>query len=112
MTGFCTATNPDRLKNLSRVPHKGDWRRSKLIRIQYKLADITWSNKDNNELMTITTPVGVVMSNLLTKLQSASGRNFETIPSTVVEYFKLVEKRHTSRKIMRLQLLLTVSFIV
>ena len=108
MTGFCTTANPDRLKNLSRVPHKGDWRRSKLIRIQYKLADITWSNKDNNELMTITTPVGVGMSNL-TKLLSTSGRNFETLPSTVVEYFKLEEKRHTSGKIMRLQLLLTVS---
>ena len=108
MTGFCTTTNPDRLKNLSRVPHKRDWRRSKLMRIQYKLADITWSNKDNNELMTITTPVGVGLSNL-TKLQSASGRNFETLPSTVVEYFKLEEKRYTSGKIMRLQLLLTVS---
>ena len=33
LTGFCTATNPDRLKNLSGVFHKGDWRCNKLIRI-------------------------------------------------------------------------------
>ena len=36
-----------------------------------------------------TTPVPVGTSNLLMKSQSASGRNFETLPSIVVEYFKL-----------------------
>ena len=31
-----------RLNDLNRVPHKGEWRRSKVIRITFRQTDIKW----------------------------------------------------------------------
>ena len=63
--------------------------------------------------MTIATSVLVGMSDLLMKLQSPAGRNFETLSLTVVEYFKFEDKKGYKAEDYKVtQLLLMVSFIV
>ena len=41
LTDFCEKTTPKKLKNLARVPHEEDWRRSRVTRIKHKIASIT-----------------------------------------------------------------------
>ena len=42
VSGFCPETTMSRLNDLNRVPHKGEWRRSKVIRITFRQTDIKW----------------------------------------------------------------------
>ena len=44
LTGFNKEITPNRLKKLRSHPHKGDWRRDRMIRISYREANITWTN--------------------------------------------------------------------
>ena len=49
LTGFSKDIIRTRLKKLGSHPHKGDWRRNRMIRIPYRDANITWSNTKTNE---------------------------------------------------------------
>ena len=60
LTGFSKDITPTRLKKLRNHPHKGDWRRDRMIRISYRDANITWNNTKANEKFLIKTPVPCV----------------------------------------------------
>ena len=46
VTGFSDKTTPQRLKNLERHPHKGDWRRNKKIKVGVKMCQIMYEYCD------------------------------------------------------------------
>ena len=64
-----------------------DW-----IRISYRDANITWNNTKTNEEFSIKTPVPCGMTGLIVKLQTQSGRSWETLLVSVKTYFDLKEK--------------------
>ena len=103
LTGFSEKTSPQRLKNLEKVKHKGDWRRCKRIRVPFKLCKIIWEKKiwnedcDESEIFTITTPVPKGMAGLMRKLQEAAGRSYQSIPVSVWEYFNLSKENLNSK---------------
>ena len=96
LTGFCAVTIYHILKHLNRVPHKGDWRRHRMISIKFVVGEIRWFNKHlvKDSCFKIVTPVPVGVQYLLAKLESASGRNFDTLPQAVVEFFKLQKNKY------------------
>ena len=63
LAGFSENGTPQRLKNLEKVKHKGDWKRCKRIRVPFKLCKIT-----------TLVPTGMV--GLIRKLQEAVGRSY------------------------------------
>ena len=44
ISGFCPETVISRLNDMNRAPHKGEWRRSKVIRILLRQTDIKWTH--------------------------------------------------------------------
>ena len=70
LTGFSKDIKPSRLKKFRSHPHKGDWRRDRMIRISYRDTNITWNNTKTNEEFLIKTPVPCVMTGLIVKLQT------------------------------------------
>ena len=42
LTGFSEKTTPERLKNLERHSHKGDWRRSRKMKVGVKICQIMY----------------------------------------------------------------------
>ena len=64
LTVFCAATIYHILKHLNRVPHKGDWRRHRMISIKYVVGEIRWFNKHlvKDSCFKIVTPVPLVCS--------------------------------------------------
>ena len=70
LTGFSTDITPSRLKKFRSHPHKGDWRRDRMIRISYRDTNITWNNTKTNEEFLIKTPVPCGMTGLIVKLQT------------------------------------------
>ena len=49
LTRFSEKTIHQRLKNLQKVKHKGDWRRSERIRVYFKVCKIIWEQKIGEE---------------------------------------------------------------
>ena len=49
LTGFSEKTIHQRLKNLQKVKHKGYWRRSKRIRVSFKVCKIIWEKQIGEE---------------------------------------------------------------
>ena len=92
LTGFSKDITPSRLKKFRSHPHKGDWRRDRMIRILYRDTNITWNNTKINEELLIKTPVPCGMTGLIVKLQTQSGRSWESLPVSVKTYFDLKEK--------------------
>ena len=92
LTGFSKAIKPTRLRKLRIHPHKGDGRRDRMIRILYRDPIITWNNTKTNEEFLIKPPVPCGMTSLIVKLQTQSGRNWESFPVSVKTYFDLKEK--------------------
>ena len=91
LSGFCENVTLDRIKNMRKHPHKGDWRRDRTIRICYKNFRVTWEKVNDNHFV-IKTQVPCGMTGLVTKLQSASCRSWEGLPLSVKEYLQLQEK--------------------
>ena len=81
----------NRIKQLQKVPQKGDWKRSKMIRIPYVAGYITWKNIPTQQVYVITTPTPCGMTGLLEKLESAANRNFDCLPLSVKEHFNLTK---------------------
>ena len=94
VTGFSESQTPQRLKNLSRIAHKGDWRRDRKIRIKARTARIMWSLED--DCFTIKTPLPCGMEDFLRKLQTAAGRSFDSLPVPVIDYFKITKENFKS----------------
>ena len=49
LTRFSEKTIHQRLKNLQKVKHKEDWRRSKRIRVSFKVCKTIWEKKIGEE---------------------------------------------------------------
>ena len=92
LTGFSKDVTPARLKKLRSHPHKGDWRRDRVIRIPYKLCIITWTNTVTDNEFLIKTPVPCGMTGLIVKLQTASCRCWESLPVSIKNHFGLTKK--------------------
>ena len=100
LTGFSEKTIHQRLKNLQKVKHKGDWRRSKRIRVHFKVCKIIWEKKigeEDTDVYTITTSVQTGMIALMRKLQEVAGRSYESVPLAVREYFELSKENFNSK---------------
>ena len=89
LTGFSKDVTPARLKKLRNHPHKGDWRRDRVIRTPYKFCIITWTNTVTDNEFLIKTPVPCGMTGLIVKLQTASCRCWESLPVSVKNHFGL-----------------------
>ena len=50
-SGFCENITLDRIKNMRKHPHKGDWRRDRVIRIPYKDCRITRKKVNGNHFV-------------------------------------------------------------
>ena len=72
ISGFCPETIICGLNDMNRVPHKGEWRRSKVIRIPFRQTDIKWTHIPSSKVYVMKTPTPVRMRDLMIKLQSAS----------------------------------------
>ena len=59
---------------MNRVPHKGAQRRSKVIRIPFRQTDSKWTHIPSTKVYVMKTPTPVGITDLMTKLQSASNR--------------------------------------
>ena len=94
LSGWCEETVNTRLDNLRKIPHAGDWRRSKVIRVQVKTATITWLCIPTDDVFTITSPEPTGMGDLFEKLQSAQNRTFVSLPNSVKEYFDLTKETY------------------
>ena len=92
LQGLGKEITPNRLKKLRSHPHKGDWRRDRVIRILYREANITWTNIKLNEEFIIKTPVPCGMTGLIVKLQTASCKSWESLPVSVKTHFDIIEK--------------------
>ena len=86
LTEFSEKATPQRLKNLEKVKHEGDWRRCKKIESAFQAFKIIWEKKtrnedsDESEIFTITTPVPTGMVGLMRKLQESAGRSYQSAP--------------------------------
>ena len=107
LTGFRKDITPTRLKKLRSHPHTGDWRRDRMIRISNRDANITWNNTKTNEEFSIKTPVPCGMTGLIVKLQTQSGRSWESLPVSVKTYFDLKEKSSFDPKDFKVEVPIT-----
>ena len=87
LSDFCENVPLDRIKDMWKHPHKGDWWRDTIIRIPYKDCRITWKKVNGNHFV-IKTPAPCGMTALVTKLQSASCRSWEGLQLSVKEQEK------------------------
>ena len=92
VSGFCPETIISRFNDMNRVPHKREWRSSNVIRMPFRHTDIKWTLIPSSKAYVMKTPTPVRMTDLMTKLQSASNRYWRSIPSLVVEYFDITKK--------------------
>ena len=93
LTGFSKDVTPARLKKLRSHPHKGDWRRDRVIRIPYKFCIVTWTNTVTGNEFLIKTPLPCGMTGLIVKLQTTSYRCWESLPVSVKNLFGLTKKK-------------------
>lgn len=89
LTNWCPETVNNRLKNLERVPHEGNWRKAKTINVQVVKATVRWVEVSTGKAFEITSPVPTGMMNLFERNQSAQNRNWNALPKSVKEHFKL-----------------------
>ena len=100
LKGFSEKTMHQRLRNLQKVKYKGDWRRSKRIRVSFKVCKIIWEKKigeEDTDVYTITTPVQTGIIGLMRQLQDPAGRSYESVPHAVGEYFELSKENFNSK---------------
>ena len=97
VSDFCPETIISRLNDTKRVPHKGEWRSSKVIHIPFRKTDIKWTHIPSSKVYVMKTPTPVRMTDLMTKLQSASNRYWRSIPSLVVEYFDIKKENYQAK---------------
>ena len=82
---------------MNRVPHKGEWKRPKVIRLLFRQTDIKWTHIPSSKVYVMETPTPVRMTDLMTKLQSAPTQYWRSIPSLVVEYFDINKENYQAK---------------
>ena len=107
LTGFRKDITSTRLKKLRSHPHTEYWRRDKMIRISNRDANITWKNIKTNKEFLIKIPVPCGMTGLIVKLQTQSGRSWESLPVSVKTYFDLKEKSSFDPKDFKVEVPIT-----
>ena len=90
LSGYTFENAHDTIKSMHHGT-KGDWRRDRVIWDNTKCCSIVWSC-ENGTAFTIKTPVPSGMTGLVVKTQTASGRNWTSLPNSVKEYFNLDTK--------------------
>ena len=103
LCGYDMGTIPDKIRNFERVPHKGDWRRFKIIEdITYKMATVNWQLLNSSEwaddVLVITGAIPCGMEELYCKLTSTYNRDFQSLPSYIVDHFEV--RKETFHKSM------------
>ena len=95
ISGYTFASFEKTLRAMRTHKVAGDWRRDRVIHVKYKKCTIVWSKKNDDNFDTlpfsITTLMPVGMSNVMEKNQTASGRNWESVPKTVRDHFNLTK---------------------
>ena len=91
LSGYTFENAHDTIKSMHQHGTKGDWRRDRVIQVKIKCCSIVWSC-ENGTAFTIKTPVPSGMTGLVVKTQTASGRNWTSLPNSVKEYFNLDTK--------------------
>ena len=56
VSGFCPETIISGLNDMNRVSHKGEWRRSKAIRILFRQTDIKWTHIPSSKVYIMKNP--------------------------------------------------------
>ena len=92
LSGYTFENPHDTIKSMHQHGTKGDWRRDRVIWLKIKRCSIVWSC-ENGTAFTIKTPVPSGMTGLVVKTQTASGRNWISLPNSVKEYFNFIQKR-------------------
>ena len=70
---------------------------SKVIHIPFRQTDIKWTHIPSSKVCAMKTPTPVGMTDLMTKLQSASNQYWSSIPSLVVEYFDINKENYQAK---------------
>ena len=91
LSGYTFENAHDTIKSMHQHGTKGDWRRDRVIWLKIKRCSIVWSC-ENGTAFTIKTPVPSGMTGLVVKTQTASGRNWTSLPNSAKEYFNLDTK--------------------
>lgn len=76
---------------------KGDWRKNIVTRVLSKKATMIWTCRGLELSCSIYTVVPVGMTGLLTKLQTAAGRCWESGPAPARDHFQLKNTDFKSR---------------
>ena len=97
VSGFCPETITSRLNDMNGVPHKGEWRRSKVICIPFRQTDIKWTHIPSSKVYVMKTPTPVGMTDLMTKLQFAPNRYWRPIPSLDEEYTDINKENYQAK---------------
>ena len=85
------------IQNMMKHDSKGDWRWNWVIRVWSKNATITWTCRGQELPCSIYTVIPVGMTGLLTKLQTAAGRCWESGPAPARDHFQLKNTDFKSR---------------
>ena len=98
MSGWSYKTNQKRIEKIKRHSTRGDWRRFGMVNVKYVDACVKWERVDekgeNVDVLTFTTPVPVVMNNVILKMESAQNRVYKSLPTIVKEHFDLTSSNY------------------
>ena len=70
---------------------------SKVIHIPFRQTDIKWTHIPSSKVYAMKTPTPVGITDLMTKLQSASNQYWSSIPNLVVEYFEINKENYQAK---------------
>ena len=98
ISGYTFNSALETIQNRNRHGSKGDRRRNRVVPVLCKKASITWKCEGNELPYTIGTVLLGGMTGMLKKTQTAAGRNWESVPVTVLDNFQLTKTNFKSIK--------------
>ena len=94
ITGYDFASTEKTLMKMRSHQVMGDWCRDRQIRIPYKICTIIWTYSERNMAPhKVTALVPIVMTGLMVKNQTASGRSWNSFPDSVKKHFDLLDEK-------------------